>query len=78
MERLTPETKRDEQINAETLETSAKRQNESENKKNKGSKLDSKQKEEIYKQNKSKRDEEFEKAQKEQENQSKPRGRRKR
>lgn len=78
LERLTPETKRDEQINAETLETSAKRQNESENKKNKGSKLDSKQKEEIYKQNKSKIDEEFEKAQKEQENQSKPRGRRKR
>lgn len=78
LEGLTPETKRDEQINAETLETSAKRQNESENKKNKGSKLDSKQKEEIYKQNKSKIDEEFEKAQKEQENQSKPRGRRKR
>lgn len=78
LERLTPETKRDEQINAEALETSAKRQNESENKKNKGSKLDSKQKEEIYKQNKSKIDEEFEKAQKEQENQSKPRGRRKR
>lgn len=78
LERLTPETKRDGQINAETLETSAKRQNESENKKNKGSKLDSKQKEEIYKQNKSKIDEEFEKAQKEQENQSKPRGKRKR
>ena len=38
----------------------------------------SKQKEEIYKQNKSKIDEEFEKAQKEQENQSKPRGKRKR
>ncbi len=78
LERLTPETKRDGQINAETLETSAKRQNESENKKNKGSKLDSKQKEEIYKQNKSKIDEEFEKAQKEQENESKPRGKRKR
>lgn len=78
LERLTPETKRDGQINAETLETSAKRQNEPENKKNKGSKLDSKQKEEIYKQNKSKIDEEFEKAQKEQENQSKPRGKRKR
>ena len=78
LERLTPETKRDGQINAETLETSAKRQNEPENKKNKGSKLDSKQKEEIYKQNKSKIDEEFEKAQKEQENESKPRGKRKR
>ena len=78
LERLTPETKRDGQINAETLETSAKRQNESENKKNKGSKLDSKQKEEIYKQYKSKIDEEFEKAQKEQENESKPRGKRKR
>lgn len=78
LERLTPETKRDKQINAETLETSAKRQNEPENKKNKGSKLDSKQKEEIYKQNKSKIDEEFEKAQKEQENESKPRGKRKR
>lgn len=78
LERLTPETKRDGQINAETLETSAKRQNEPENKKNKGSKLDSKQKEEIYKQNKSKIDEEFEKAQKEQENQSRPRGRRRR
>lgn len=78
LERLTPETKRDGQINVETLETSAKRQNEPENKKNKGSKLDSKQKEEIYKQNKSKIDEEFEKAQKEQENESKPRGKRKR
>ena len=78
LERLTPETKRDGQINAETLETSAKRKNEPENKKNKGSKLDSKQKEEIYKQNKSKIDEEFEKAQKEQENQSKPRGKRRR
>lgn len=78
LERLTPETKRSGQINVETLETSAKRQNEPENKKNKGSKLDSKQKEEIYKQNKSKIDEEFEKAQKEQENESKPRGKRKR
>lgn len=78
LERLTPETKRDGQINVETLETSAKRQNEPENKKNKGSKLDSKQKEKIYKQNKSKIDEEFEKAQKEQENESKPRGKRKR
>lgn len=78
LERLTPEIKRDGQINAETLETSAKRQNEPENKKNKGSKLDSKQKEEIYKQNKSKIDEEFEKAQKEQKNESKPRGKRKR
>lgn len=78
LERLTPEIKRDEQIPTETHQTPAKQQNESENKKNKGSKLNSKQKEEIYKQNKSKIDEEFEKAQKEQENESRPRGRRRR
>lgn len=78
LKRLTPEIKRDEQIPTETHQTPAKQQNEPENKKNKGSKLDSKQKEEIYKQYKSKIDEEFEKAQKEQENESRPRGRRRR